>query len=42
MKRELRVLAAAGALLTVMAAADAAFPQKRGGILRMYSPATLP
>ena len=37
MKRDLRALAAAGALLTVLAAADAAFAQKQGGILRMYS-----
>src|SRR5262249_52398309 len=29
---------AAGALLTVLAAPDAAFAQKQGGILRMYSP----
>ena len=38
MKRDLRVLAAAGALLTVLATVDAAFAQKQGGILRMYSP----
>src|SRR5437870_8176034 len=38
MKRDLRALAAAGALLTVLAATDAAFAQKQGGILRMYSP----
>src|ERR1700682_5215805 len=38
MKRDLRALAAAGALLTVLAAANAAFAQKQGGILRMYSP----
>src|ERR1700738_259498 len=38
MKRDLRALAAAGALLTVRAPADAAFAQKQGGILRMYSP----
>jgi len=38
MKRDLRALAAAGALLTVLAAADAGFAQKQGGILRMYSP----
>src|SRR5437899_4263355 len=38
MKRDLRALAAAGTLLTVLAAADAAFAQKQGGILRMYSP----
>src|SRR6202171_1663781 len=38
MKRDLRALAAAGALLTVLAAANAAFAQKAGGILKMYSP----
>src|SRR5438270_11346589 len=38
MKRDLRALAAAGALLTVVATVDAAFAQKQGGILRMYSP----
>src|SRR5215468_12247187 len=38
MKRDLRMLLAAGALLTALAAADAAFAQKQGGILRMYSP----
>jgi len=38
MKRDLRALAAAGALLTALAAADAASAQKQGGILRMYSP----
>src|ERR1700745_73053 len=38
MNRDLRALAAAGALLTVVAAADAAFAQKQGGILRMYTP----
>src|SRR6201997_2495374 len=38
MNRDLRALAAAGALLTVLAAADASFAQKRGGILKMYSP----
>jgi peptide/nickel transport system substrate-binding protein len=38
MKRDLRALAAAGALLTVLAAANAALAQKQGGILRMYSP----
>ena len=38
MKRDLRMLAAAGALLTAMATADAAFAQKAGGILKMYSP----
>ena len=35
MTRELRVLAAAGALLLALSAADAAFAQKSGGILRM-------
>ena len=39
MKWDLRRLAAAAAaLLTALAAADAAFAQKQGGILRMYSP----
>ncbi|HEX9534715.1 MAG TPA: ABC transporter substrate-binding protein, partial [Stellaceae bacterium] len=38
MSRDLRILAAVGALLTAMAGADAAFAQKQGGILRMYSP----
>src|SRR4029077_3652117 len=38
MKRDLRALAGGGALLTVLAAADTAFAQKQGGILRMYSP----
>ena len=38
MKRDLRGLAAAGALLMALAAADASFAQKQGGILRMYSP----
>ena len=38
MKRDLRGLAAAGALLMALAAAGAAFAQKQGGILRMYSP----
>src|SRR4051794_3300065 len=38
MKRELRVLAAAGSLLLAMVANDAAFAQKSGGILKMYSP----
>src|SRR6266404_5967301 len=38
MKRDLRALVAAGALLTVLASADVAFAQKQGGILRMYSP----
>jgi peptide/nickel transport system substrate-binding protein len=35
MKRDLRVLAAAGALSLTLLAADAAFAQKPGGILRM-------
>jgi len=35
MKRDLRVLAAAGALSVTFLAADAAFAQKHGGILRM-------
>src|SRR5690349_7250820 len=35
MTRELRVLAAAGALLLALSAADAAFAQKSGGILKM-------
>src|SRR6201997_1419037 len=35
MKRDLRVLAAAGALLLALAAANAAFAQKPGGILRI-------
>src|SRR3982074_2057676 len=38
MKRELRVLAAAGSLSLAMVANDAAFAQKSGGILKMYSP----
>ena len=38
MKRDLRGLAAAGALLMALAATGAAFAQKQGGILRMYSP----
>jgi peptide/nickel transport system substrate-binding protein len=38
MKRDLRGLAAAGALLMALAADGAAFAQKQGGILRMYSP----
>src|SRR6266478_6571666 len=38
MKRDLRVLFAAGASLVAMAGADAAFAQKQGGILKMYSP----
>ena len=35
MKRDLRVLLAAGAVLTAMVWADAASAQKQGGILRM-------
>jgi peptide/nickel transport system substrate-binding protein len=38
MKRGLRVLAAAGALLAASGAGQAAFAQKPGGILRMYTP----
>src|SRR5712672_1574566 len=38
MKRDLRVLFAAGASLVAMAGAEAAFAQKQGGILKMYSP----
>jgi peptide/nickel transport system substrate-binding protein len=38
MKRDLHVLAAAGALATALAAPNASFAQKQGGILRMYSP----
>src|SRR5712671_6454422 len=38
MKQDLRVLFAAGASLVAMAGADAAFAQKQGGILKMYSP----
>ncbi len=38
MSRDFRILAAVGASLTAMAGADAAFAQKQGGILRMYSP----
>src|SRR5229473_891157 len=44
MERELRVLAAVGAFLTAMTAADAAFAQKQGGILKIYmldSPASM-
>src|SRR5216683_8378860 len=44
MKRVLRVLATAGALLAVMAVADAAFAQKAGGILKLShfdSPASM-
>ena len=35
MKRELRVLAAAGWLAWAMCAADAAYAQKTGGILKL-------
>src|SRR6266852_681255 len=35
MKRDFRVLAAAGSLVLALSAADAAFAQKQGGILRM-------
>src|SRR5712664_1514265 len=38
MKRNLRGFAAAGLLLLAMFAAEAAFAQKQGGILKMYSP----
>jgi hypothetical protein len=38
MKRDLRVLLAAGAALTAMTVAGAALAQKQGGILQMYSP----
>ena len=38
MKRDLRMLAAAGALLTAITTADAASAQKSGGILRTYNP----
>ena len=38
MKRNLRGFAAAGSLLLAMFAAEAAFAQKQGGILKMYSP----
>src|SRR5438270_9763920 len=38
MKRNLRGFAAAGLLLLTMFAAEAAFAQKQGGILKMYSP----
>ena len=44
MKRELRVLMAAGSLSIALSAADAAFAQKQGGILRQYmidSPASM-
>jgi hypothetical protein len=35
MKRDLRVLAAAGSLSLALAATDAAFAQKTGGILKL-------
>ena len=35
MKRELRALAAAGSLSLALSAADAAFAQKQGGILKI-------
>ncbi len=38
MKRDLRAITTACALLTAISAGDAAFAQKQGGILRMYSP----
>jgi peptide/nickel transport system substrate-binding protein len=38
MKRELRVLAAAGSLSLALVANDAAFAQKSGGVLKMYTP----
>src|SRR6202045_659697 len=38
MKRNLRGFAAAGPLFLAMFAAEAAFAQKQGGILKMYSP----
>ena len=38
MKRRLRGFAAAGALFLAMFAAEAAFAQKQGGILKMYDP----
>ena len=38
MKRDLRVLAAAGTLSLALSAADTALAQKSGGILKMYSP----
>jgi peptide/nickel transport system substrate-binding protein len=44
MKRDLRMLAAAGALSLALSGADAAFAQKPGGILRVYhwdSPASM-
>jgi hypothetical protein len=44
MKQHIRVLAAAGGLLTAMFASELAFAQKAGGILKMYtidSPASM-
>jgi peptide/nickel transport system substrate-binding protein len=38
MKRNLRGFAAAGWLFLTMFAAEAAFAQKQGGILKLYSP----
>src|ERR1700736_1665756 len=38
MKRSLRGFAAAGTLFLAMFAAEAAFAQKQGGILKMYNP----
>jgi peptide/nickel transport system substrate-binding protein len=38
MKRDLRVLAAAGTLSLALSAAGTAFAQKQGGILKMYNP----
>src|SRR5580700_7396263 len=38
MRRDLHVLAAAGSFLVALSVADAALAQKRGGILKMYSP----
>jgi peptide/nickel transport system substrate-binding protein len=38
MKRSLRGFAAAGSLFLAMFVAEAAFAQKQGGILKMYSP----
>jgi peptide/nickel transport system substrate-binding protein len=38
MKRDLRVLLAAAASFIAITGADAAFAQKSGGILRMYTP----
>jgi peptide/nickel transport system substrate-binding protein len=38
MKRDLRVLAAAGTLSLALSTADTALAQKSGGILKMYNP----